>query len=127
MPLAHHCLLDFYGCSLASLNDAKGFREVLLAAIAEAGGTYVTDIFHHFNPHGLSGVVVIAESHVALHTWPEQRFAAIDIFSCSPRLRLDVLRSRIEEWLHPDRVTVDNRNRGDMYPVPPATRADVAE
>jgi S-adenosylmethionine decarboxylase len=127
MPLAVHSLLDFHGCDPARLHDAAGLRQAMLDAIAEAGGTYVTDVFHAFSPHGLSGIVVIAESHVALHTWPELHFAAVDIFSCSPALRQEMIQARLQEWLGSERVTVDKRSRGDKYPIPPVTRADVAE
>lgn len=50
------------------------------------GATIVQSVFHEFNPHGLSGVVIIAESHIAIHTWPEHRCAALDIFTCGQRL-----------------------------------------
>jgi S-adenosylmethionine decarboxylase proenzyme len=46
------------------------------------GATIVSSVFHTFNPHGVSGVVVIAESHLAIHTWPEYRYAAVDVFTC---------------------------------------------
>lgn len=127
MTLAVHSLLDFHDCDRARLHDAEGLRSAMLEAIAQAGGTYVTDIFHAFSPHGLSGVVVIAESHVAIHTWPEHGYAAVDVFSCSPSLRQDVLQARIGDWLQAARVAVDKRTRGDMDTLPPAARADVAE
>lgn len=127
MPLAIHSLLDFHECEPSRLHDAAGLRHAMLDAIAEAGGTYVTDIFHTFSPHGLSGIVVIAESHVAIHTWPEHAYAAVDVFSCSERLRQDVLEARLRGWLQASWVAVDKRNRGDKYPIPPDTRADVAE
>ena len=57
-------------------------ERVLLQAAREAGATVVTSTFHTFNPHGVSGVVVIAESHIAIHTWPERGYAAIDVFTC---------------------------------------------
>ena len=127
MPLAIHCLLDFHGCDPARLQDAAGLRQAIINAIARAGGTYVTDVFHAFSPHGLSGIVVIAESHVAIHTWPEHRYAAVDVFSCTPRFQRDIFQDLLQQWLQPERVSVDNRTRGDMYPVPPETRARVAE
>ena len=61
-------------------------KELLSAAIEtaarDAGATVVETLIHQFNPHGLSGIVVIAESHLAIHTWPEHNYAAIDIFTC---------------------------------------------
>jgi len=127
MSLAVHSLLDFHDCQPDRLHDAAGLREAMLGAIRDAGGTIVTDVFHAFSPHGLSGVVVIAESHVAIHTWPEHRYAAVDIFSCSPRLRQDVIQAALQAWLGAGCVTVDKRPRGGMYPIPPGTRVAVAE
>src|SRR5471030_2511377 len=85
-PLALHTLLELRGCDPALLNDPEAVREILLEAVRRGGGTIVTQIFHTFSPHGVSGVVVIAESHVAIHTWPEHGYAAVDIFSCGAKL-----------------------------------------
>jgi len=54
----------------------------MLAATSEAGATVLGESFHQFNPHGVSGVVIIAESHLFIHTWPECGYAAVDIFTC---------------------------------------------
>jgi S-adenosylmethionine decarboxylase len=86
MPLARHTLLELHRCEAARLRDTDALRPLILRAIEQNGGTIVTEIFHTFSPHGVSGVVVIAESHVAIHTWPEHGYAAVDIFSCSSRL-----------------------------------------
>lgn len=51
-------------------------------AAKRSGATIVDEVFHLFNPHGVSGVVVIAESHLAIHTWPEYGYAAVDLFTC---------------------------------------------
>jgi S-adenosylmethionine decarboxylase len=85
-PLARHTLLELHECNPARLRDTESLRPLVLDAIREGGGTIVTELFHNFSPHGVSGVVVIAESHVAIHTWPEHGYAAVDIFSCSERL-----------------------------------------
>jgi len=86
MPLARHTLLELHGCDPALLANRDALRPLLLEAVHASGATVVTDVFHNFSPHGVSGVIVIAESHVAIHTWPEHRYAAVDIFSCSPVL-----------------------------------------
>ena len=84
--LARHTLLELHGCDAALLASSDALRPLLLEAVRAAGATIVTEIFHNFSPHGVSGVIVIAESHVAIHTWPEHGYAAVDIFSCSPKL-----------------------------------------
>lgn len=84
--VGRHHFADYYGCSFASLNDAARLRSVLLDAVARSGATILSDHFEVFDPHGVTGVVVVAESHVALHTWPEHGFLAVDYFTCSEKL-----------------------------------------
>ena len=80
--LGRQILVEFYGCNEAVLTDTANIREVMLEATRRSGATIISDDFHTFSPHGVSGVVVIAESHVTVHTWPEFGYAAIDIFTC---------------------------------------------
>ena len=80
--LGKHLLLELKGCNKEMLNDISFLREALLAAAGEAGATILGESFHQFSPQGVSGVVVIAESHICIHTWPEYGYAAADIFTC---------------------------------------------
>lgn len=80
--LGKHLLLELKSCDKEVLNDVGCLREALLAAAGEAGATVLGESFHQFNPHGVSGVVMIAESHLVIHTWPEYGYAAADIFTC---------------------------------------------
>ena len=82
--LGQHLLAEFTGCDPASLADLEGVTSAMLRAAEASGATIVTHSFHHFSPHGVSGAVIIAESHLAIHTWPEHSFAAVDFFSCGP-------------------------------------------
>lgn len=112
LPLARHTLLELHGCDVAMLKDAAALKPVMLDAVLRGRGTIVTDIFHNFSPHGVSGVVVIAESHVAIHTWPEHGFAAIDVFSCSPWLDVAAIREALEEGLRSSRTDERTIERG---------------
>jgi len=80
--LGHHLLAEFTGCDAASLADLDRVTSAMLRAAEASGATIVTHSFHHFSPHGVSGAVIIAESHLAIHTWPEHGFAAVDFFCC---------------------------------------------
>ena len=80
--LGRHILVEFYGCSKKKLNDLRFIQQAMTGAAEYAKATVVDDVFHKFNPHGVSGVVVIAESHLAIHTWPEYGYAAVDLFTC---------------------------------------------
>lgn len=80
--LGRHVLVEFYDCSPDILNDVIAIENNMVAAAKEAGATVINSTFHHFSPFGVSGVVVIQESHLAIHTWPEYRYAAVDLFTC---------------------------------------------
>ncbi len=110
--LATHTLLDYHGCNPDVLASADTLRPLALEAVRSAGGTIVTDIFHGFSPHGVSGVIVIAESHVAIHTWPEHGFAAVDVFSCSPKLDQEVIALSFTRALQSQSVTRRIEPRG---------------
>jgi S-adenosylmethionine decarboxylase len=94
-PFASHMLVELRECSAELLDNPAALKELLLEAVRRGGGTIVTDVFHTFNPHGVSGVIVIAESHVAIHTWPEHGYAAVDIFSCGTKLD----HAAIRDWI----------------------------
>ena len=80
--LGKHLLLELKDCDKEVLDDIGFIKGVLLAAASECGATVLGESFHRFNPQGVSGVVVIAESHLFIHTWPEYGYAAADIFTC---------------------------------------------
>ena len=80
--LGRHFLIDYADCHAADL-PLRDLEIAMLRAAELCGATVVTSEFHRFNPHGLSGVVVIAESHLAVHTWPEHRSVCVDLFTCS--------------------------------------------
>lgn len=80
--LGRQLMVEYFNCSSARLNDVQHIRQSMLDAAQATGATVVGEVFHQFNPHGVSGVVVIAESHLAIHTWPEYGYAAVDLFTC---------------------------------------------
>jgi S-adenosylmethionine decarboxylase len=85
--LGKHLLLELKDCNSRILNDLDFLRTVLVDAAVEAGAKVLSDSFHRFSPQGVSGVVVIAESHLSIHTWPEYGYAAVDIFTCGTTVR----------------------------------------
>jgi len=80
--LGRHLLVELHGCHPDSLKKVDVVKDILVGAARACGATIVDVAFHEFNPFGVSGVVVIAESHLSIHTWPEYRYAAVDIFTC---------------------------------------------
>ena len=80
--LGTQILAEYYGCDTTALSDSSLVEEIMVAAARDAGATVVSTSFHQFSPHGVSGVVIIEESHLGIHTWPEFGFAAVDLFTC---------------------------------------------
>ena len=80
--LGKHLLLELKDCDREVLNDIGFLKGALRAAANECGATVLGESFHQFSPQGVSGVVVIAESHLFIHTWPEYGYVAADIFTC---------------------------------------------
>jgi S-adenosylmethionine decarboxylase proenzyme len=99
IQLGMQLICEFFECDPEVLNNVPRIRELLVNAARAGNATVITDVFHHFNPHGVSGVVVIAESHVAIHTWPEHGCASLDIFSCSKKMDGSLIASLIAQGL----------------------------
>jgi S-adenosylmethionine decarboxylase len=93
--LGRHLLVELQDCDKEALDNLGFLREVMLAAAVACGAVVLGDSFHRFSPQGVSGVVVIAESHLSIHTWPEHAYAAVDIFTCGtsvePRKAAEIL------------------------------------
>ena len=82
VALGNHILVEFMNCDPHIMNDVAAIERDMVAAAQKAGATVINSTFHHFSPWGVSGVVVIQESHLAIHTWPEYGYAAVDLFTC---------------------------------------------
>lgn len=84
--LGRHLLIELYNCDSKILNDVHKVESIMVDAAKHAHARIVDVVFHTFNPHGISGVVVIAESHLTIHTWPEFNFASVDIYTCGTEI-----------------------------------------
>lgn len=80
--LGTHILVELRDCNSEVLNNLDEVREAMVGAATEAAATIIDVAFHEFSPFGISGMVIIAESHLSIHTWPEYGYAAVDIFTC---------------------------------------------
>lgn len=104
--------VEFYDCQTAKFDDLEWIKNTLVDAAIEARATIVNVVFHKFNPIGISGVVVIAESHLAIHTWPEHKYAAVDVFTCGDLLDGNIAISHIAERFESLRYVVKKIERG---------------
>jgi len=100
--LGRQLILELYDCPPGLMDNIPAIETILLDVVKKSGATFVDKSFHHFSPQGVSGVVVIAESHLAIHTWPEHGYAALDVFTCDASIDYD----RVEKLL------VDGFNAG---------------
>ena len=98
--MGRHVLAEFFGCEADSLDNVAMIEQVMTEAAIVCGATVVSTSFHRFSPFGVSGVVVIAESHLAIHTWPEFGYAAVDFFTCGdtcdPMVAHEYVRDRLQ-------------------------------
>jgi S-adenosylmethionine decarboxylase len=105
-----HIIIDLWGAS--RLDDIALMEATLLTAVQEIKATLLHIHLHHFQPNGgISGVAVLAESHISVHTWPEKGYAAFDVFSCGdsiPERAVDVLKAAF----HPEKTVVTALQRG---------------
>ncbi|EOD01695.1 adenosylmethionine decarboxylase [Caldisalinibacter kiritimatiensis] len=110
--LGRHILAEFYNCDKDILNDHKLIEKYMNEAAIEANATIVKSVFHMFNPWGVSGVVVIQESHLTIHTWPEYGYAAVDLFTCGDDVDPWVAFKYLKEKLEADKTETLEVPRG---------------
>jgi S-adenosylmethionine decarboxylase len=109
--LGKHLLAELLNCDEKCLNNLEFIKHALLSAAKISHLTVVKHFFHEFSPYGISGVVIIAQSHLTIHTWPEHGYAAVDIFTCCER---DVRKSidYLKEAFSAERALVYELQRG---------------
>lgn len=84
--LGLHILMEFHECEPQRLDDLTLLKTTMSEAAIASGATIIKSVFHQFSPQGVTGVVVVAESHIAIHTWPEKNYAAVDYFTCNENM-----------------------------------------
>lgn len=102
--LGSHVLIELFDCNPASLELEKTVGTAMLDAARASEATIVTDSFHEFKPYGVSGAVIIQESHYTIHTWPEHRYAAVDLFYCGGTIYVDRAVEVLRERFQPGRI-----------------------
>ncbi len=110
--LGRQIMVEFLDCERTRLNDVNFIASTMQEAAVACGATVVESVFHHFNPHGVSGVVVIAESHLAIHTWPEYGYAAVDLFTCGDTVNPEIAFDYLERQLQAESYTAVEMRRG---------------
>ncbi len=111
-PLGEHYIIELFDCNKGILNDLPKIRETLLEAARMAGATIIDSRFHQFSPQGVSGMIVIAESHLSIHTWPELGYAALDVFTCSHTLDMEAVLEMLRDSFEPGELDTRYIARG---------------
>lgn len=110
--LGKHLIIELFGVDQNLLNNSDKIEAALTVAAEKSGATVVAKKFTKFNPHGITGVVIIAESHISIHTWPELRYAAVDIFTCGDKVNPWNAYDVIVDELKPKNINVTEISRG---------------
>lgn len=119
--LGRQILVEFYDCKESNINDVSYIENSLIEATKASRATIISHNFHKFSPYGVSGVVVIAESHVAIHTWPEYNYAAVDIFTCGDTIDPWIIQEHLKEYFESKNVSSMEMKRG-LFKVPNGQR-----
>ncbi len=119
--LGRQILVEFYDCDSDKINDVEYIESSFLAATRASKATIISHNFHKFSPHGVSGVVVIAESHVSIHSWPEYNYAAVDIFTCGDTIDPWVIQEHLKKAFNSQNTSSMEMKRG-MFRVQPGEK-----
>lgn len=125
--LGRHILVEFHGCSAEILNDVPLIEQEMLEAARKSGATIINSVFHHFSPFGVSGVIVIQESHLAIHTWPEYRYAAVDLFTCGDTVNPWVSYESLKKSFQAEHGSAVEINRGQLELLEKEVAIDLGE
>lgn len=115
--LGRHVIAEISGCDPQLLDDIKKVESIMVNSALMAGAEVREVAFHKFSPQGVSGVVVISESHLTIHTWPELGYAAVDVFTCGDKVNPWNAINYIKEGFKSEYMVANELKRG-MFEVP---------
>jgi S-adenosylmethionine decarboxylase len=110
--LGIHLIADFWFGK--KIEDPKKLEKILIEAAKKSGNIPLKFSYHKFNPQGLTGVLLLAESHISFHSWPEFGYLAIDVFSCGKKARPEKALKYLKKVLKPKKVEVSIIKRGKL-------------
>lgn len=132
--LGSHLILELYDCPAQILDDPRQVSQVMSQAVQVSGATMIKPFFHQFAPQGVSGVIIISESHFSIHTWPEYGYAAVDIFTCGDVIDMDAATEHLRRGFQAGGIQKMMLSRGNLdlppemiHHKPPALQRSLAE
>ncbi len=112
--LGRHLIVEFYGCPSNVIDDMKFLEKTLEESVVKAGGNILGKLFHKFKPQGVTGIIAISESHVSIHTWPENGYVAVDAFTCGREMDPWTVYRELRAKIKPEKVKVMELRRGEL-------------
>lgn len=112
--LGKHIILEMWGCSKNVIDSIDQVKDALTKTAEAAKANLVNVVCHRFSPYGITGVAVLAESHISVHTWPEYEYAAVDIFICGSVVNSQDAASYITQAFHAKDISLLELKRGDL-------------
>jgi len=125
--LGRHIIVEYYDCPAEILSDVTHIEQAMIQAARDADATIINSTFHHFSPFGVSGVVVIQESHLAIHSWPEFGYAAVDVFTCGDQVDPWLCYQSLLKSLQAGHGSAMEMGRGQRSLLKPVEDAEVRE
>lgn len=119
--LGTHTFIELWGCS-QEVNNTESIRMALTRSVDAAGATLIELNVHQFSPYGVTGVALLAESHMSLHSWPEHGYLAADIFTCGTTCQAEKIVAVLQEIFKPELIEVQTIQRGILPETPFATQ-----
>jgi len=109
--LGRHCILDAYRCNPIHLDDEIFVKNAIEKAVIRSGATLLQLIAHKFQPQGVTALALLSESHIALHTWPELSYVAVDVFTCGKHTDPDAACTLLKEEFEAESSVIKVFNR----------------
>lgn len=110
--LGSHTFWELEGVEFSKLDDLDLIESAMVRAAKECGATILDEISHQFHPQGVTFLLLLAESHLSFHSWPEKGAAAVDLFSCSPSIDPSSITRALNEVFRPERIAERELLRG---------------
>ena len=110
--IGYHYLYDFYECEKHILNDIPRLGKMMVESSLASGARIISEHSHKFEPYGVSSIIILAESHLSLHTWPEYDFASVDLFSCNSEIDGTKAMDVLVKYLLPKNTVMQKILRG---------------
>lgn len=112
--LGRHLILEAWGCCKEIVDSVDAVKSILIKATESTHATLVDVVCHRFSPYGVTGVAILAESHISVHTWPEHGYAAVDVFLCGDTINPQNAASFITQAFHAQETSLMVLERGDF-------------